>query len=419
MGGRQAGSPNKRKLDQMFVAQVKPQKARKRYWDTVQKGFVLVVEPTGSRSYKVMYRHGRKLRWYTIDFGIGLKEARKFAAKILLQVASGLDPQAEKMKERRELQDAGSFRELSERYVEGYAKERNKSWKQADKLVRRYLLPHIGKLAPAAVERKEMKRVFRKLTAENGPVLANQVLAAASRIFSWAMKEEEINLLRNPCYGIDRNDTKERERVLDKAEVPLFWNGIENSGLVASSALKVLLLTGQRPVEVSCMRHEHIIDDNWWVLPGEPDEALCWPGTKNKQTHQVWLTDTVLDILEELAEKAETGFVFTGTRENSPIATSTLALAMREVSTKMGLKRPDKVTPHDLRRTHGATITSLGFTREQMNRLQKHKEGGIASVYDRHHYRPEFRNIQETVSARILDLVHGRESVSNVIPLSS
>src|SRR5262249_8283262 len=43
-------------------------------------------------------------------------------------------------------------------------------------------------------------------------------------------------------------------------------------------------------------------------------------------------------------------------------------------------------TPHDLRRTHGGTITKLGFGREAMNRIQNHKEGGIASVYDRFEY---------------------------------
>jgi len=40
----------------------------------------------------------------------------------------------------------------------------------------------------------------------------------------------------------------------------------------------------------------------------------------------------------------------------------------------------DKVTPHDLRRTHGSTITALGFGRDAMNRIQNHREGGIASV---------------------------------------
>ena len=37
-----------------------------------------------------------------------------------------------------------------------------------------------------------------------------------------------------------------------------------------------------------------------------------------------------------------------------------------------------------------------------MNRIQNHREGGIASVYDRHHYAPENQRIQEAVSRRII-----------------
>ena len=50
----------------------------------------------------------------------------------------------------------------------------------------------------------------------------------------------------------------------------------------------MILLTGQRPGEVTHMRREHI-EDGWWTLPGAPVPALGWPGTKNGETHRVWL----------------------------------------------------------------------------------------------------------------------------------
>ena len=82
---------------------------------------------------------------------------------------------------------------------------------------------------------------------------------------------------------------------------------------------------------------------------------------------------------------------------------------MREICTSVKIENPDKVTPHDLRRIHGTTVTSLGFTRDQMNRLQNHKEGGIGSVYDRHSYADENKRIQEAVVARIMALIDGRD----------
>jgi hypothetical protein len=37
-----------------------------------------------------------------------------------------------------------------------------------------------------------------------------------------------------------------------------------------------------------------------------------------------------------------------------------------------------------------------------MNRIQNHREGGIADVYDRHEYADENRNIMEAVAADII-----------------
>ena len=49
------------------------------------------------------------------------------------------------------------------------------------------------------------------------PIVANQTLAAASAIFSWAVQQEIVTV--NPCHGVDRNPTADRERVLSDAEV--------------------------------------------------------------------------------------------------------------------------------------------------------------------------------------------------------
>ena len=77
---------------------------------------------------------------------------------------------------------------------------------------------------------------------------------------------------------------------------------------------------------------------------------------------------------------------------------------MRDICGKL---RVEQATPHDLRRTHGSTITSLGFGRDAMNRVQNHREGGIADVYDRHRYEAENKQIMEAVASKIMGLVEG------------
>lgn len=233
-------APNKRKLTAIFLQKLKPQARAFMVWDSRQRGLALRVEPTGYRAWKVVYRHHGRPRWYHLGAvdAISLADARKLAAKIMLDVITGRDPAAEK----RAARGAGTFGELASRYVEEHAKKRNKSWQQADYLVRRYLLPAWGRLSAQSIARSDVRAVVGKIA---GPSLANQVLAAASAIFSWAVKQELVEI--NPCRGVERNETRSRERVLADAEVPLFWRAFDDAGLVRSAALKALLLTGQRP----------------------------------------------------------------------------------------------------------------------------------------------------------------------------
>lgn len=81
---------------------------------------------------------------------------------------------------------------------------------------------------------------------------------------------------------------------------------------------------------------------------------------------------------------------------------------------KAGMRAPEKFTPHDLRRTHGTTITGLGFGRDAMNRIQNHVEGGISGVYDRHEYAAENIRIMEEVADRLMSLA--QVSVSSLVP---
>ena len=379
-------------LTDLYVRKLRPEAAAFVVWDTRQHGLALRVQPTGNRAWKAIYsRHGRP-RWLHLGNAdaIGLADARVLAAAAMLAVARGKDPAAEKKAER----GKGTFEELATRYVEEHAKKHNKSWRQADALVRRHALPRWGKLQAATITRPDIKTMMAGIEA---PIVANQTLAAVSAVFAWAAKEELVTV--NPCRGIDRNATKSRERVLADSEIPQFWSAFDDAGLVAGSALRMILLSGQRPGEVAHMRREHIAD-GWWTLPGGPVPSLGWLGTKNGESHRVWLSAPVQAILAEMGDGA-TGFVFAGSRGRAVVK---LDVAMRSVCTKLGAER---ATPHDLRRTFSTTVTGLGFGRDALNRVTNHKEG-IASVYDRFGYSDENKRVMEAVAARIMSLVEGR-----------
>jgi integrase len=399
--GTASRQPNKRSLTELFVRRVTADTAPINVWDEKERGLVLRVHPTGRRSFKYVYSRRGRPRWYHLG-DVGLADARRMAVKIKLAVAEGKDPAAERKAER----GAGTFAELAERYVEQYAKRNNKSWEHTrNKLVVPHLLPRWGKLDAKSITRADVRALVARIEA---PVLANQVKAAASAIFTWAVKQEIAGIVVNPCIGVDGNETQERDRVLSDSEVPRFWSAFDSTGLVRSSALKVILLTGQRPGEVSCMRREHI-KDGWWEMPGAPDKKLGWPGTKNGASHRVWLPEAALAVIAEADDG--TGFVLGGRR---PV--DKLDGAMRAICAELRVN--EKVTPHDLRRTHGTTITGLGFGRDAMNRIQNHTEGGIASVYDRHGYSEENKKVMEAVAAHLMRLVGGTGG-GNVVEMRS
>ena len=381
-------APNKRRLSDAFIKTVRPDPERVVvYWDTLQHGLALAIQPSGHRAWKCVYTiRGRGARWYSIGNAgaITLADARKLASKILYQVAEGADPHADRLA----LRGRGSFEQVAQRYVEEHARKRNKSWRQADALVTRYLLPRWAKLDIGNIRRADVKAAIAAIAA---PVLANQVLAAASAIFSWAMRQEII--AANPCSGVEKNDTASRERVLSDAEIAAFWPHL-------SAALKVVLLTGQRPGEVAHLHRAHVVDGRWWAMPGAPDPGTAWPGTKNAQSHRVWLSEPAHVLLPDVLA--------------APVRRGQMQQEMRDICTQLGAR--EKVTPHDLRRTFCSKVTALGFGRDAMNRVTNHKEGGIADVYDRHRYQEENKTVMETVARHIVMIAEGR---SNVVELGA
>jgi integrase len=169
--------------------------------------------------------------------------------------------------------------------------------------------------------------------------------------------------------------------VLSDAEVALFWPKL-------NPALRMILLTGQRPGEVEHLCRKHVVE-GWWEMPGEPVPELDWPGIKNARSHRVWLSKPVQVMLPDLFAKRYRW----------------LDRAMRAICTELGVA--EKATPHDLRRTALTAITRLKFGRDAMDRIANHKEDQVTDIYDRYSYAEEDQGIMETLGRHILSLVEG------------
>ena len=257
------------------------------------------------------------------------------------------------------------------------------------------MLPRLGKIPVKDVTRADVRTIIGGIK----PILANQVLAAASAVFTWASKQDLVTA--NPCKGIDRNPTRSRERTLSNSEVPLFWSALSGSS-VAHCALKVVWLTGQRPGEVSSMRYEHI-RDGWWEMPGQKTQV--WVGTKNKRDHRVWLPKAARAVIDGQRQGNVTpirGYVFADAGDR-PV--DHLDAVMRAVCNE--LRVTDRVRPHDLRRSFLTTVTGLKFTRHLMDVVANHRTDTVTDTYDRHSYSDEVKQAMEAVADHIVALALG------------
>lgn len=388
--------PNRRKLTDRFVERETVEK-RTLYWDTGRGGVGLMVSPPstknpkGTKSWKIAYRHGGRLKWLHIGRypALPLKEARDAAVKHRARVALGEDPHGDRIASRR----GEVLRDIAERYVEEYAKKNNKSWAQGENLRRRHVLPVLGSRKIKDIQRSDMRRIFDRLTADGSPILANQVLAAAGAVFAWAMEKDIVDT--NPARGIKRNKTKARDRYLLEDEVRTLWPALDDHGLLRSHALKLVLLTSQRPGEVRHLRREHI-DGRWWSMPGAPDEKLGWPGTKNGLDHRAYFSDAAMDLLKEIGLEGD-GFVFPG---QGGRAITGLDRVMRAITKDLQLRQA--ATPHALRATASTYLSRLRIPKDTISKILNHKEGGITDSYIRHSFDDEKAAAMETL-ARWLD----------------
>ncbi len=423
-------------INDRFLSTVKPRAQRVIFYDRELKGFTLQVEPSGHRSWKLHYRFGGRPRWYHISDVRDLPSAKKARAIVEeLKARMILDPTLDLHAARVALRDAGSFREHLSRYMAHYLGEHPKSYNHTKWTLESRYLGTWGNLKTQAITRADVKRLFAQHTKAS-PSSANQALAHLGAFFTWAIQEDVITGV-NPTHGIKRNKKSIRDRVLDDKEVALVWQALDDVDTVQARAIKVLLLTGQRLGEVCHMRREHLrrvtiklpeatrrryghgapteVTGWLWCLPGEvssnwdPERKIGdWPGTKNTRPHEIWIPKEVMQII---GVGPSPGFVFAGKRSGHTLG-RVIEGTMRKIVKKLEIER---ATPHDLRRTHGTAICSLGFSRDQMNRTQNHAEGGIADVYDQHGYRSESWEVQEAVVKHLTGLTDVAEK--NVVLL--
>jgi len=189
---------------------------------------------------------------------------------------------------------------------------------------------------------------------------------------------------------------------LSNEEIKILWEALDLENMtmdiyrVSKLALKMILLTGQRPGEVCGMTWAEIDGDTWTI----PAARM-----KSKDAHSVPLSDMAREIIEQARiYSGDSLFVFASThKDEGATTTRALSKAVSRHWLEIGFK--EKFTPHDLRRTLRTRLAEIGVDNVVAERVLAHKLQGLLAVYNRYDYDTEKRQALDKWAKKLRQIV--------------
>jgi integrase len=332
--------------------------------------------------------------------GISLADARREAEAKRVAARQGVDHQ----KEKRDYKAARTVAEIAEEYLEKAASQHS-TYRCYRAVVRNDLIPILGSMKMVDVRRADINRVIDRSLGEGKLYMANRVYRTLQVLFKWAVSRGEID--HNPCLGV-RPPAKDRarDRALTDDELKRIWQeGLPKLSFQGASAIKILLLTGQRLQEVVGAKWPEIdFDRAVWTLPtNEPGRSK-----KRKSAHLVPLSDPVLSILAALNEhngSLPTIFRPRARRKHAPVTPTRNLVSGSKAQLDAALADLKPWRTHDLRRTCRTGMGMLGVPVHVAELVLGHALSGIVATYDRHSYLAEKRDALNRWAAHVLQVV--------------
>ena len=379
-----------------------------------------------AKVFVLKYAFGGRARWYSIGrFGAPwtVENARAEARRLTGLVASGIDPQAEKLTPPPIVHAILTVAEVCDRYMEaanaGLILTRFNRPKRATTLeidkgrIKRHIKPLIGSVAIKEIDQAVIRRMINDITVgktkddertgsrgraivRGGAGTAARVADLMSGIMAWAVEEQMI--AANPVHGVKRYRGEARDRYLSEQELERL-GGVLRAGVDAKGgpihpyALKIielLALTGCRAGEITNLR---------WNEFDEKDSCLRLDETKTGKSMRA-IGSIPRQILAAWPRLAGNPFVFPATRGEGE---SAYQGTKREVRKIMQAAAIDDAGCHTLRHTFGSVASDLGYSDATIAGLLGHKGRGITSRYV---HRPDSALIAaaDAVASRIAGL---------------
>lgn len=412
----------KKQFTHKFLQGLKPQNTRYTIYDEGRPGFGIRITPSGKKSFIYVYQLNGKFRRMT--FGefpqLRLEDARAQYQKANAQVAkskrtvkeiengelsietaSFIDPAEEKKQRRNIYRSIPTVKEYAETYLSHSIKHNRLTTHNGYvRIFNKYIIPALGNKKLKALKRRNMAEVVGPLQDKGAFVMANRVQSVVITFMNHALDKGIIEF--NPFQGMKKTPENERERALSDSEILQFWTRLPNTDMSEGLqfALKLILITGQRPGEVAGANDDELETPDLWVIPKER--------FKRKRGQRVPLSPLAASLISS-AKKINNGsrFWFPSTKSggvDKPISELSLAAGLRRNIDILGCA---PFTPHDLRRTCRTQLAKLSISPEIAELVIGHAKKDMEKVYNQYSYDPEKRRALETWARKIDAILSG------------
>ncbi len=379
------------RLTGAFVRNVQPPpRGRAEYWDSGW-GLQLRVTSGGAKSWCVLYRFEGRMRRRTLGSypKLNLDAARAAAQGAARAVALGKDPATEK---RRVAAGSGTLKVIAKQFVARWCKPRQpRSWQSTERILERDLYPVLGERQMATISKADILEVLDKI-GDRSPTAARALSKRIRPLFRWACDERGA-IPRNPIAGLRAPAPEvERDRVLNDDELRALWAAWASDAPCDTGA-KLMLLTGQRVMEVGGMRRSEIDPAGNWVIPAAR--------YKTGRDHLVPLPKAARALIDAAPQFGDGDLVLTldGKRPFN---------GWRKAKERMDAASGVKDWQfRDLRRTARTLMSRAGVPSDHAERVVRHVMGGVRGIYDRHEFEREKRRALERLSGLIEQIVSG------------
>lgn len=404
--------------DALFLSEIDhPARGKRLVFDQhpdAPRGFGIKVTDTKRIVFVLRYFVAGKDRLMRIgDYPTwSLAAARTEAKEHRHKVDQGLDV----LEQRREERAKMTFAEAAEVYCTQHA-DSLKRGDQVRWVLEKHVNPVIGTRKLAAIRRSDVIELVDRV-ARASPRTASLALLRIKQVFGFAEDREwvEGNVVATikPAKVNRSMVPRSRDRVLQDSEIRTFWDNAQHCGLhtLTALALKLILVTGQRPGEVAGMQWDEIGEADW-IIPASRRG-------KTDTIHHVPLTGTAMALLEQAQVEVQrlnkrrkrklSGAVFQ--MPDGPLTVHALSRAVTRYRSELGNLPMDVAgywTPHDLRRTLRTGLAAEGVSETVAEAVIGHTRKGIIGVYDRHRYEREKRDALEAWERRLTGIV-GRDA---------